>query len=131
MSGDSNGYREALHLEDSDIGEFISTAKAQGKEFLEAEKEYLLLRMYEASGRAVGRLSSNLLGVMFGLLFLLFASVALALWLGTLVGNAALGFLITGGIYLLAFLVVHFFARKAIRGAIMLNVINSFYEDED
>ena len=131
MNESANRFREAYQAEDSDLGDFFSSAAAQGKDYLAAEKEYLLLSAYEIVGKAAGGLFSLLFSLLAGLMFLLFASVALALWLGSLLASNSLGFLITGGFYLLAFLIMHFVVRNAVRGSIMLNVVNSFFDDKD
>lgn len=74
---------------------------------------------------------SGLLTAMSGLIFLLFTSIALAFWAGSRMGSTALGFLVVGGIYLMTFLIIRFVANGRIRRAFSLNVINSFYDDEE
>lgn len=117
--------------EDLDIGEFLDSAVTEGKAYFTAQKNYLTLRTHEQVGKAAGNMFGALLAAVTGLMFLLFASIALAFWLGSLVSSTALGFLMVGGIYLLAFLIVHFIANGPIRRSFTLNVINSFYDEED
>lgn len=118
-------------LADADIGDFLDTAVHEGKAYFAAQQEYLTLSAHKHIGKAAGSFFSVLLSAVTILMFLIFSSVALALWLGSLMESVALGFLAVGGAYLLAFLVIHYVARDAIRGSFMLNVINSFYDEKD
>lgn len=123
---------EGVHkTEDLDIGEFLDSAVAEGKAYFTAEKKYLKLRMQEQVGKAAGNMFSGLLAAVTGLMFLVFVSVALAIWIGSSLANTALGFLVVGGIYLFAFLIFRFVTNGPIRRAFTLNVINSFYDEED
>lgn len=117
--------------EDLDFGEFLDSAVAEGKAYFTAQKNYLKLRTQEQVGKAAGNMFSGLLAAVTGLMFLVFVSIALALWIGAALASHALGFLIVGGIYLLAFLVFRFVTNGPIRRAFTLNVINSFYDEED
>ena len=118
-------------VESADVGDFLEAAVTEGKAYYTAQKEYLTLYSYQKVGKAAGGMFSGLLSAVAFLMFLLFGSVALAIWLGSLMNSLMLGFLAVGGLYLLSFVIVHFLARDAIRGSFMLNVINSFYDDED
>ncbi|MBK9421459.1 MAG: phage holin family protein [Flavobacteriales bacterium] len=134
MNHQNNGNGDGDHAdtaEHTDIGDFLNSTMAEGKAYFAAQKDYLELQAYEQVGKAAGGMFSGLLSAVTILMFLLFASVALAFWLGTLIGSTALGFLCVGGIYLLTFLIVHFMVRDSIRSSFMLNVINSFYDDKD
>ncbi|MBP9160311.1 MAG: phage holin family protein [Flavobacteriales bacterium] len=134
MSHQNNGGGDGYYAdtaEQADIGEFLNSAIAEGKEYYAARKEHLTLQVYEQVGKAAGGMFGGLLAAVTVLMFLFFASLALSFWLGTVWENTALGFLAVGGIYLVAFLIVHFAARKSIRDSFMLNVINSFYDDKD
>lgn len=117
--------------DDLDIGEFMDSAVAEGKAYFTAQKNYLKLRTQEQVGKAAGNMFSGLLAAVTGLMFLVFLSIALALWIGSSLANMALGFLVVGGIYLVAFLIFRFVTNGPIRRAFTLNVINSFYDEED
>lgn len=134
MNHQYNGNREghaAFANEDPDIGEFLDSAISEGKAYFDAQRDFMELQAYEQVGKAAGGMFSALLSALMILMFLLFASVALALGLGTMMGSLALGFLVVGAIYLLAFVVIHFIVRTSIRDSLMLNVVNSFYDDKD
>ena len=124
-------FAEIDPSEHEHLGEFLDSAVKEGKAYFEAQKEYLTLEYYEKAGKAAGGMFGGLLSAVLVLMFLLFASLGLAYWLGTVMSNTALGFVSVGGVYLLAFLIVHFVARGSIRNSFMLNVVNSFYDDKD
>ena len=136
MSHGNNGSTKTHYAamdpsEHEELGEFIDSAVKEGKAYFSAQNDYLTLEYYEKAGKAAGGMFGGLLSAVLILMFLLFASLGLAYWLGTVMANTALGFVVVGGIYLLAFLIVHFIARDSIRNSFMLNVINSFYDDKD
>lgn len=136
MNHDDNGTSRSTYAgsetsEPVELGEFLDSAVKEGKAYFAAQKEYLTLEFYQKMGQAAGSMLGGLLAAVLILMFLMFASLALAFWLGTLFASTALGFLAVGGLYLLAFLIVHFIARDGIRGSFMLSVINSFYNDKD
>ena len=115
----------------ADAGDYMDATVQEGKAWFAAQREVIALTLYEKAGQATGALLVGLLVAVPLLAFLLFASVALALWLGGLFGSTAWGCLATGGLYLLVALVVRFLARDAIRDALTLNVINSFHDGQD
>lgn len=114
-----------------DLGQYFDSLAAEAKIYFATEKEGLTLFVYEKLGKAAGGLIGLVISAIAILFFVIFASVALALYFGTLVGSSALGFLLVGGIYLLIFVIVHFIARQSIRDSTTLNVINSFYDEND
>ena len=56
--------------------------------------------------------------------------VALALWLGQLLANNALGFLLAGGIFLVLGGVFFWLWRSVLRDKVTLAVINAMHDDE-
>ncbi|HQV39522.1 MAG: hypothetical protein IPO60_01940 [Flavobacteriales bacterium] len=129
--GEEDRYAGPDAADHVDMSEFLDSAVSEGKAYFTAQKNYLTLRAQEQIGRAAGNMFSGLLTAMSGLIFLLFTSIALAFWAGSRMGSTALGFLVVGGIYLMTFLIIRFVANGRIRRAFSLNVINSFYDDEE
>lgn len=129
--GEEDRYGGPDAADHVDMSEFLDSAVSEGKAYFTAQKNYLTLRAQEQIGRAAGNMFSGLLTAMSGLIFLLFTSIALAFWAGSRMGSTALGFLVVGGIYLMTFLIIRFVANGRIRRAFSLNVINSFYDDEE
>ena len=129
--GEEDRYAGPDAADHVDMSEFLDSAVSEGNAYFTAQKNYLTLRAQEQIGRAAGNMFSGLLTAMSGLIFLLFTSIALAFWAGSRMGSTALGFLVVGGIYLMTFLIIRFVANGRIRRAFSLNVINSFYDDEE
>lgn len=59
----------------------------------------------------IARLSTILMVAMFSFIL----SIAIALWLGDILGKAYYGFLIVAGFYLLAGIVLHFFLHRWVK----------------
>ena len=115
----------------TDIGDFMDSMFDETKEYIEAQRGLLEMSAYQQVAKLAGGLLSGLLVSVLGLGVLLFLSVALALWIGTLLASMALGFLIVGGIYFLVFLGFWFIWRGGMKDRFTLNIINSFYDDKD
>lgn len=117
--------------EDADLGDLLSSALEDGKEFGTAQAEYFKLHASEQVGKAAGSLAGVVITAAASVLVVLFASVAGALWLGGLMHSMALGFLAMAGVYLLVLVVFLLFAGKALKRSITLNVINSLYHGQE
>lgn len=126
-----NGAATPDPYEIADIGDFLASASTSAKAYLEAEREFLLLTGYQQVAKLLGNLLITLLAGLMITGALLFSSIALAIWLGTLVASTALGFVIVGGIYLVAFLAFWFIWRVGMKQQFALGIINSFYDDKD
>lgn len=126
-----NGATTPDPYEVDDIGDFLASASTSAKAYLESEKEYLLLTGYQQVAKLLGGLLITLLAAVLVTGAFLFSSVGLAIWIGTLVSSTALGFVIVGGIYLVAFLAFWFIWRVGLKQQFALGMINSFYDDKD
>jgi hypothetical protein len=62
---------------------------------------------------------------------LAFMTVAAALWLGEVLGHASLGFLITGGVFLIASLVTWFVGGKMVLNTVVRYFIDIFFPEND
>jgi hypothetical protein len=126
----SNGA--SLDPEDlTDIGKFVDSLVDETKEYIAVQRELLAMNAYQRVAKFAGGLLSGLLVAVLAFAVLAFCSVALAIWLGTLMVNMALGFLIVGGLYLVVFLAFWFIWRGGMKDRFALNIINSFHDDKD
>ena len=97
------------------------------KDYAEHQYEHMKLKVfYQLSTVSVGLGKQFIIGI-FLIMFLFFSSVALALYLGELIGSTAAGFMITSGIYLLVALLA-FLARKRIE-KFVVNKLSEIYFD--
>jgi apolipoprotein N-acyltransferase len=76
-----------------------------------------------ASGIAIG-----VAALVFGIFFLIFAFVALAFWIGSLVDSNALGFLIVAAFFLLLIILIFALRKKVIVPMIRNSIISKVYE---
>ena len=80
----------------------------------------------------VTNVASNLLLVLsiafFGFIIVLFSGIALAYWLGDLVGSRAGGFLITAGFFLLILLIIAAIRKKIVFPYIRNLIIRKIYD---
>ena len=78
----------------------------KSKEYIDTQLEILKLKAISKSSRIIGAIVLDIskLGLVLAIIF--FWSLALGFWLGELLGSYSLGFLATGGIFLIVLLIV-------------------------
>jgi hypothetical protein len=110
----------------------------QFDELREELVEYLKLRWAAMRLGAVDGVSSVLSKAFGYIIFLVlifialvFLMFALALWLGEVTGHPALGFLIAGGAFLVAAVVIYFVHGRLGRNAIVRYFIDMCFSDKD
>lgn len=84
----------------------------KAKEYVDTELELLKLKAMAKGGRIVGALVLDATKVILTLIIVFFFSLALGFFLGELFGSYALGFLATGGIFLILLLIIRAFEPK-------------------
>ena len=90
-----------------------------------------LLRLTKKVSDVASVVVNSFLIFIIGLCILLFISFAGAWWLGDVVQNRALGFLLIAGFYLLIILVLILMRRKIISPFIRNTLIRKIYEEKD
>lgn len=96
------------------------------KSFLDANIAYYKLYLFKVLAKASATVLGLLLVIVFLLIALFFFSVALAISLGYLLNNMAIGFLILGFIYLLVTLVVYYRKDKIFEHSIIKKFADFF-----
>ncbi|MCA5005999.1 hypothetical protein [Sphingobacterium bovistauri] len=76
------------------------------KEYLDTQVEIVKLKAISKSSRIVGAIVLDISKLMIALAIIFFWSLALGFWLGELLDSYSLGFLATGGIFLIFLLIV-------------------------
>lgn len=90
----------------------VSESTLLTKQYVQHEIEYAKLKVFhQVATVSVGLTKTFAIGVCL-LIFTLFASIALSLYLGELVGSVAAGFLIVAGIYLLLGFIAYLMRTK-------------------
>jgi hypothetical protein len=116
--------------ENPDLGLFMDAVVDDGKGWLEAQKAYGILLGSEKLGKLSGTLLVAVVSSLFIAAVLVMSSVALAIWLGRMMGDMALGFLSVAGIFLLLTIVFYLIWRHMLRDRITLSIINAAYEKD-
>lgn len=98
--------------------------------FIELKIRILRLTVVEKIARVLAFLSYGLVILLFAFFTVLFLFVALGFFLGNLLNNVALGFLVVGGLYLLLTM-CSILARYKIRLVFINLIIRSFQMHDD
>ena len=112
------------------MGLYLQVVSDDAKAWFEAQKALTKLEASEQFGRLSGMI---MLVAVVGLIVvtaLMLWFVALALWLGQLLANNALGFLLAGGIFLLVGGVFFLLWRSVLRDKVTLAVINAIHAED-
>lgn len=97
------------------------------QQYLDTSKEYLRLQVFKTAMHLVTAISKSLLIGALAVLALVFLSLAAAWGLGTWLESEALGFLIVGGVYLLAAVLCYRF-RDRLDGPILSHFSRKYYD---
>lgn len=98
-------------------GTFIAMARAEGSR--------VRLVVSRKAGSFIAKAIMAFTAVLFSLVIVLFLFLAWGLWLGQLLGNAALGMLAAGASFLVVLLLFYLLWRWVLRDRIILSVVNA------
>jgi hypothetical protein len=103
------------------------------KQYAEESFNLLLINLYEKVSRMISGATAAIIFAVFGIIVLLFASIGLAMWVGSMLESTFAGFFIVAGFYLLVAAVLYMVRDKFIRLPVVNSVIKSIYyaEEED
>lgn len=100
-------------------------------DYAEARWNLIALDVSDKTANIVTSIIVGIVLAVLGLFFLVFASVALALWLSVLTNSGALGFLIVAAIYGLIGAVVYANRNKWLFLPLMNNFLKKLYRNQD
>jgi hypothetical protein len=101
------------------LSENLSESSIKLQDYIKNSAEYYKLRFFKhAMKLSTSLINLLVLGGIF-MLFLMFFSFGIAMWLGRILDSMLLGFFIVGCFYLIVFLLVLFFGKKHIEKAIL------------
>lgn len=110
------------------LGEEINDWREYISDYLSAEAELFKLRLVDKLTVLYTGVVTNVIIIGFLTMMLLFASVALALWLGDVLNSLPLGFFCVSGIYLLLMLVFLALRRPLVEKPIIKTLIKFVFE---
>ncbi len=89
---------------------------------------YKLKALQKVAETATSILTSVILAI-FGLLFLLFVSIGLAIYLGEVLGKMHYGFMIVSGIYLLFAVIVYALRAQVLKDKVNTYIVRKIFKD--
>ena len=101
------------------------------KEYINVRLQIIGLNVTEKVAFALSNFITNGLSIILLLIMVVFLSLGGAFWLGTLVENTALGFVLMGAFYLFVFILIRYFLSKGIKAIIMNILIRDLTKDND
>ena len=81
-------------------------------EYSKTVYELVKLKILDKSLSVVSSLITHYVVLILAVLFMVFSSVGLSLWLGAILGEIYYGFFVAGAFYCMIAIVLHFFLRK-------------------
>ena len=72
---------------------------------------------------------TSLMMLIFGLLFLLFVSIGLAVYLGEVLGKMHFGFMIVAGIYLVFAIIIYSLRAKVLKDKVSTYIVRKIFKD--
>lgn len=110
----------------------LKGAFQKGKEYADTQLQLIKLGVVERSSRIIARLLVDVFRAILALLVLFFLSMALGFYLSYLLGNNALGFLATAGVFVILIVVVTLMKQSIKDRIIDMSIKRIFYDiDED
>lgn len=100
------------------------------KEYVEVRKELAILSAVEKGSQLFANLLTDGLVLLFGILAILFGSLALCFYLSEVIGNSYAGFLIVTGFYFLVAIIIYALKDKYLEKPIINAVIKKFFRDK-
>ncbi len=99
------------------------------RDLAKSSADYYKLDLYKKIIKGVISLVNMMLLGFICLIALFFISIALALAIGSSMGDPSAGFYIVGGFYLLVFAFIWFFGKKPIEKIILIKSSRTFFND--
>lgn len=112
----------------------LSGSFQKGKEYVDTQLELLKLKALARGSRILGVIAVDMVKLVFTLFIVFFLSLALAFFLGELLGSNALGFLVTGLSFALILLIVRAVEPKLeekIRDFTISKIASRWDDDEE
>ncbi len=109
--------------------ELIEKLIERGEDYGKTSIELLKLKTIDKSANLVSVLVSWFVVIAFALLFFTLLNIAVALWLGDLLGNKTYGFFIVAGFYGLLSLVFLVFRKQLVKNAINNSIVKQLLDE--
>jgi len=114
-----------MEVKESSFKSLLDSAE----DYVKTSYELFKLRAIDKTTDKVAVIISRAVAILFFLMFVLMASIAIGLWLGSLMGNAWYGFLIVAGFYGLISLILYFFTHNLFRKIIGNIIVKQAFKE--
>lgn len=111
------------------LGSFLKEYTAEVTAYTEARIQLTRITVIEKTAEIAASGSITVTLAALGLIMLLFFSVALACWIGTLLNSFSAGFALTGLLYLIIFVIIYL-RRDKIRLSVADNLTGALLKDD-
>jgi hypothetical protein len=115
---------EELKSKAGDLAESIT-------EYIQSLYKLTLLNAADKATTISATTMAALVMIFLGIFVLFFGGIALAIWLGNLLDDPALGYLLVAGFFLLVIIIMVLFKKKLVFPIIRDSLINKLYEPND
>lgn len=115
----------------SPLNQALSDLVSSIRRYIEIHITLLKLEVMEKSARIVSLTIAAVFLLTLLMLFLLFLSLAAAMWLGDIFGDPALGYLSVAGFYFLAGIIIFVFRRKLFVRTVIKHMSEIFFEEKE
>jgi len=119
---------EKVYNTTTEQAEFNPNIAALSTDYLETYYQLTVVNINQKTALISAAASFSMLGAMIGGFAAIFFGIACSLWLGTLMDNSALGFLIVGVLFLVLFILLFFTRKKLFYPFVKNLVIKNIYE---
>jgi hypothetical protein len=100
-------------------------------EYIQSYYKLTLLNAADKATTITATTMAALVMIFLGIFVLFFGGIALAIWLGNLLDDPALGYLLVAGFFLLVIIIIVLFKKKLVFPIIRDSLINKLYEPND
>lgn len=114
-----------------DITESLHNVVDRVEDYGLSTVEYYKLRLFKSSMKGAISLVNLLVFGSLSLFVMLFLSIGAALWLGTFFAETYIGFLIIGGVYGFALILMFIFGKNIIESQMLQKFSGLFYDEDD
>jgi hypothetical protein len=108
--------------------ELIETLVERGEEYGKTTLELIKLKAIDKSSDVVSTMVSWLIVILFAIMFFTLLNIAIALWLGGILGHSWYGFLTVAGFYGLLMLVFWVFRKQLVKKSVNNSIVKQLLD---
>ena len=99
------------------------------EKYVSTTVELYKLKAYQKVAEIATTVITSVLMAFFGILFLIFVSIGLAVYLGEIMGRMHYGFMIVAGIYLLLAVIIYMLSKKVLKDKFNTMIVRKIFKD--